>query len=112
MDSSDENAAAPANVKRCCRDSFMEPNVIEAAAAFRCQHLYAALTPRSLFMFICIRCGHRAECLQLSRRHAPTRVLAFTRPEGSQRATHCRTGATPTSGRRGRHAVPPQFGFQ
>jgi hypothetical protein len=57
----------------------MSPNVIEAAAAFQCRHLYAAVTPRSLFMFVCIRCGHRAECLQLNRRREATRVLAFPR---------------------------------
>jgi hypothetical protein len=63
----------------------MGPKVIEAAAAFRCRHQYAAVTPRSSFMFVCLRCGHRAECLQLTQREVPTRVLAFPKSAVARR---------------------------
>jgi hypothetical protein len=39
--------------------------VIDAAEIFRCTHSYIGAPRSSPFMFVCHRCGHRAEFLPL-----------------------------------------------
>jgi hypothetical protein len=55
----------------------MPSTVIHAAVRFRCLHLYASIYPAADFMFVCVHCGHRTECLDLEARKRSARVIAF-----------------------------------
>ena len=51
--------------------------IIRAADEFRCAHHYVATQEEARLLFVCHRCGHRAEALPLHRDRTFGRVVPF-----------------------------------
>ena len=51
--------------------------IIRAAEEFKCVHHYVATQEAARLLFVCHRCGHRAEALPLHRDHTFGRVVPF-----------------------------------
>jgi hypothetical protein len=51
--------------------------IICAADEFRCAHHYVATKEEARLLFVCHRCGHRAETLPLHRDRTFGRVVPF-----------------------------------